>query len=167
MKINLGCGTDIKEGFVNVDRMKIPGVDVVADIDGGKLPFKDNSVEMVFLSHILEHICDLEKLLKEIYRICKPNAKIYIKVPYFSHESAFSHYQHVRRFSWTTFDLFNPRHPAHFHTDIQFRVVKRKLLGRFIGDRIIFNWFPRIYQEYLAWIFPVKEIRYVLEVVKK
>ena len=166
MKINLGCGNDIREGFVNVDRMKIPGVDVVADIDGGKLPFKDNSVEMILLSHVLEHIQNLEKLLEELYRVCKPNAKIYIRVPYFSHESAFSHYQHIRRFTWTTFDLFDPNHPEHFHTNMKFRVWKKKLVGRFTGDKVIFNLFPRIYQEYLAWIFPVKEIRYILRVLK-
>ena len=167
MKINLGCGTDIKEGFVNVDRMQLPGVDVVGDIDGKKLPFKKNSVELVIVNHVLEHVQNLELLLKELHRICKPKARIYVRVPYFSHESAFSHYQHVRRFSWTTFDLFDPRHSEHFHTNLKLKIVKKKLVSRFLKDKTPFNLFPRIYQEYLAWIFPVKEFRYVLEVVKK
>jgi len=166
MKINLGCGKDIKKGFINVDKMKLPEVDVVCNIEGKKLPFKTNSVEVVVLNHVLEHIQNLELLLKEIYRVCKSNARIYIRVPYFSHESAFSHYQHIRRFTWTTFDLFAPNHAEHFHTDIKFRVLKKELRSRFMKNKTIFNLFPRLYQEYLCWIFPVKEISYVLEVIK-
>ncbi len=93
MKINLGCGKNIKKGFINLDAIKLPGVDVVCNLEDGKLPFKDNSVKIIVLNHVLEHIQNLESLLKEIYRISKANAKIYIRVPYFSHESAFSHYQ--------------------------------------------------------------------------
>jgi hypothetical protein len=33
MKLNLGCGRDIKQGFVNLDYMPLPGVDVVADLE--------------------------------------------------------------------------------------------------------------------------------------
>ncbi|HLD55569.1 MAG TPA: hypothetical protein VJB35_04890, partial [Candidatus Nanoarchaeia archaeon] len=89
-----------------------------------------------------------------------------IRVPYFSHESAFSHYQHIRRFTWTTFDLFNPEHPEHFHSDLKFKIFKKELRGRFLGNKTPFNLFPRIYQEYLCWIFPTKEIFYLLEVLK-
>lgn len=166
MKINLGCGKDIRKGFINVDKVKLKGGDIICDIDGNELPFENNVAETIVLNHVLEHISNLEFLLKEIYRISKKGAKIYIRTPYFSHESAFSHYQHIRKFTWTTFDLFDPKHPEHFHTDIKFKIIKKELRSRFLGNKIIFNLFPRIYQEYLCWIFPVKEIYYVLEVLK-
>lgn len=166
IRLNLGCGRDVRKGYINVDQMKIPGVDVVCNIDGGKLPFKDNSVDEILLNHIVEHIWNFEFFLKELYRISRKGCKIYIRTPYFSHESAFSHYQHVRRFTWTTFDLFDPNHVEHFHTDIKFRIVKKELRDRFLGAKTPFNLFPRLYQEYLCWIFPVKEIYYELEVLK-
>jgi hypothetical protein len=32
MKLDLGCGTKKREGFVGVDSMTLPGVDVVVDL---------------------------------------------------------------------------------------------------------------------------------------
>lgn len=36
------------------------------------LPFSDNSIDMVFSSHVLEHIPNQKKALEEIYRVLKP-----------------------------------------------------------------------------------------------
>ena len=166
MKLNLGCGKDIMEGYVNVDKMNIPGVNVVCDISKDVLPFEDDSCDGIILKHVLEHIFDLDKLLEEVYRISKDGCHIRIQTPYFSHESAFSNYQHVRRFTWTTFDLFDPEHSEHFHTDLEFKVIKKELRGRFLGNKTPFNLIPRLYQEYLCWIFPTREIYYELEVIK-
>jgi len=167
MKINLGCGEDIRKGYVNIDKMKIKGVDLQCEIGKETIPLEDNSCNEILASHIFEHIFDLEKLLKELYRISKPGCIIKVRVPYFSHESAFSHYQHVRRFTWTTFDLFNPEHPQHFHSDLKFKVRKKELRGSFLKNKTPFNLIPRLYQEYLCWIFPTREIYYELEVIKK
>ena len=41
-KLNLGCGTDIKKGYINLDVAKLDGVDVVHDINRLPLPFKEN-----------------------------------------------------------------------------------------------------------------------------
>lgn len=166
IKLNLGSGNDYREGYVNVDSSEDANPDVLCNIDGNKLPFKDNSVDEVVASMILEHVRDLDFLFKEIYRVCKNKAKIIIDVPYFSSESAFSHYQHVSFFSWTTFDLFNPNHSEHFHTGIKFKITKRYLKSRFLKKYTPFNLFPRIYQEYLCWIFPVRAIHFELEVIK-
>jgi len=165
MKLNLGCGNDTRKGYTNVDVMNIEGVDVVCDIEK-KLPFKDNSISEIMLNHIVEHIKDLESFLKELYRISRDGCIINIRTPYFSHESAFSNYQHIRRFTWTTFDLFDSNHAEHFHTELSFKIIEKELIGRFLGNKTPFNLFPRLYQEYLCWIFPTKEIRYKLMVVK-
>jgi ubiquinone/menaquinone biosynthesis C-methylase UbiE len=45
------------------------------------LPFEDNSFDMVFSSHVLEHIPDFEKAMKEIYRVLKPNGFLFCVVP--------------------------------------------------------------------------------------
>ena len=164
-KINLGCGNDIKEEYINVDIMNISGVNIICDIEG-ILPFKDNSISEIILTHVIEHIKNLESFLKELYRVSRAGCIIKIRTPYFSHESAFSHYQHIRRFTWTTFDLFDNDHPEHFHTNLNLKIIKKELRGRFLGNKTPFNLCPRLYQEYLCWILPTKEIYYELEVIK-
>lgn len=39
-KLNLGCGKDIKAGYVNLDIVKLDGVYVVWDVNKLPLPFK-------------------------------------------------------------------------------------------------------------------------------
>lgn len=79
MRLNVGSGLASKEGFASVDKF-IPA-DFQADIL--KLPFKDNSIEEVYASHVLEHLAKKEVplALSEIYRVLQENGKFTIIVP--------------------------------------------------------------------------------------
>lgn len=46
-----------------------------------KMPFKDSSFDKAVASEVLEHVKDDGKVLKEIYRILKPNGVLVISVP--------------------------------------------------------------------------------------
>ncbi|UCO97924.1 methyltransferase domain-containing protein [Metapseudomonas lalkuanensis] len=81
MKIDLGCGKRKQDGFIGVDRFPMPEVDVIADIDE-RLPFADNSIDLLFSSHSLEHVRDLMSTMREIYRVCKHGAQVCIVAPY-------------------------------------------------------------------------------------
>ena len=81
MKLNLGCGTDIKHGWVNIDRFPGPGVNHVQDITD-PLPFDDEAVEEVLASHVLEHLAEWENVVLEIHRVLKVGGKLTIRVPY-------------------------------------------------------------------------------------
>ena len=48
---------------------------------GEALPFQNNSFDLVISSAVLEHVKDLEKVVEEIFRILKPNGKIYQEIP--------------------------------------------------------------------------------------
>ena len=47
-----------------------PLADVKADICN--LPFEDNSYDIIFCNHVLEHIPDDTKAMQELYRVLKP-----------------------------------------------------------------------------------------------
>ena len=52
IKLNLGCGEDIREGFINVDIREMPGVDKIVDLEND-FPFKD--VDYIRAYDVLEH----------------------------------------------------------------------------------------------------------------
>jgi len=56
-----------------------PIVDVKADILD--LPFKDQEFDLIFCNHVLEHIEDDNKAMKELYRVMKPGDMGIFQVP--------------------------------------------------------------------------------------
>lgn len=81
LRLDLGCGSNKEAGFLGVDRVNLPGVDVVTDLNS-PLPFESDSVDLVYASHSLEHVSDLMATMREIYRICKHGAQVCIVAPY-------------------------------------------------------------------------------------
>lgn len=79
-RLDLGCGPYCRPGFVGVDAQYSPGVDILCDMNLG-IPFPDNSVSHVFTSHFLEHVDDLDFVLREIHRVSIGGARIEILVP--------------------------------------------------------------------------------------
>ncbi|EAR00739.1 Glycosyltransferase [Maribacter sp. HTCC2170] len=56
-----------------------PLADVQADICN--LPFKDNTFDVIFCNHVLEHIPDDKKAMEELYRILKPKGWGVFQIP--------------------------------------------------------------------------------------
>lgn len=106
LKVSLGGGPNRKDGFINIDRMKLTEVDIVADLNKG-IPLNDNYVDEVVALSILEHLDDTCFIMEEIYRICINNAKIIITVPYLKSTAAFKDPTHKRFFSERTFEYFD------------------------------------------------------------
>ena len=100
MKLNLGSGSKILKGYVNVDKFQYYKPDVVHDLEKFPYPFKDNSVDEILLSHVLEHIGQnpdvFNNIIKELYRVCKNNSIIDIRVPHPRHDDFISDPTHVR-----------------------------------------------------------------------
>lgn len=56
-----------------------PLADVKADICN--LPFQDNSYDLILCNHVLEHIPDDTKAMKELYRVLKPGGMGIFQIP--------------------------------------------------------------------------------------
>ena len=104
-KLNIGCGNDIRADYVNLDIAKLPGVDVVCDIDNNPLPFDNNSFEYILCNDVLEHV-NLEKVLKELHRVLVDEGVIEIRVPHFTSSNNYIDPTHKRMFSFRTFQFF-------------------------------------------------------------
>tara|TARA_B100000282_G_C31612751_1_gene435532 strand:- start:242 stop:808 length:567 start_codon:yes stop_codon:yes gene_type:complete len=100
IKLNLGCGSKILSGFVNVDKFDVYKPDIVHDLEKFPYPFEDNSVKEIQLSHVLEHIGQnpdiFNLIIKEFYRICSNGAILDIRVPHPRHDDFLADPTHVR-----------------------------------------------------------------------
>ena len=56
-----------------------PIVDVKADICD--LPFEDNSFDVIFCNHVLEHIEDDKKAMQELFRVLKKGGMAILQIP--------------------------------------------------------------------------------------
>ena len=86
IKLNVGCGTDYREGFINIDGSSCSfKVDKRIDLCSESLLdcFEQDSVDYILANDIIEHFFHWEavKVLKEFYAILKPSGKCEIRVP--------------------------------------------------------------------------------------
>jgi predicted SAM-dependent methyltransferase len=116
-KNNLGSGTFVKTGYLNVDLF--PGGDLTLDLRRG-LPFESNCCERIISEHFFEHLeypDVVGHLLQECCRVLKPGGELRISVPdtewplhdYALGENA-SYFEACRKNSW---------HPAYCKSRIE------------------------------------------------
>ncbi len=81
MMLDIGCGENLKKGDIGLDFRKTSSVDVVAD--ARMLPFKDESFDHVYSSHLIEHVShrEVRSALVEWVRVLKRNGIIEIRCP--------------------------------------------------------------------------------------
>ena len=126
-KVELGSGIERKEGYIGIDKEDY-GQEYIRDLEKG-LPFDDNSIDMYFAQHLLEHINDLSFLMEEIWRTLKPGGIIEIIVPHQDSPSALKDPTHIRLFNDYSFDYWVPgvvkfRPP---HIKAHFEILKKMI----------------------------------------
>jgi predicted SAM-dependent methyltransferase len=146
-RLNLGCGHDARIGYVNVDRVRLAGVDLVCDFARFPWPFKDDSIDEILAIHVLEHLHDTIRAMEEMYRITRPGAKVTIEVPHYKHSNAYKDPTHVRLFTEGSFDYFGKSERS-YYTHARFDVAAVVKVYDYHVDRYIRRPFPRI----LPWV---------------
>ena len=81
MKLHIG-GKQAKEGWTVFNIQKMDYVDIVGDIRDLS-QFQDESLEIIYASHVLEHVSQKEVLetLRGIHRVLKKEGTFYCSVP--------------------------------------------------------------------------------------
>jgi len=166
-RVNLGCGYDLKDGYLNVDKVNHDGV-MFLDLNVYPWPFKDNSFFEVNASFILEHVSNPKMFLDEVVRILKVGGKAYIRTEHFSSWAIWGDITHVRPFNSTSLDhlridkkQFNLLDKNDHHC-----IIKPYLKINFLLDRIVnLHNATRCFFErsFLVHLFPVKEVDFIIE----
>lgn len=83
LRLNIGCGSCGKPGWVNTDIDAFPGVSCTWDCRKS-LPFADNSAKCIFTEHFVEHLDYCEEIpsfVRECHRVLEPGGVLRIVVP--------------------------------------------------------------------------------------
>lgn len=80
--LNLGCGSHFNLDWVNIDFVSTNKHVVVYNLLK-KIPFNENTFDVVYHSHLIEHFSKIDGInfTKECYRVLKPNGIIRIATP--------------------------------------------------------------------------------------
>ncbi len=178
--VELGPGNlrNIKDALT-IDKYDSDAVDIIADLELGLSFLPDNSVDYIFSSHLMEHIVNLEGLLKEIFRVLKKNGKFEMIVPHFSNPYYYSDYTHKNFFGLYTMCYFSKsnyfkRKVPQFYNGINFTIEKIKIeftspfVFRYPLKKIwqfIFNLtrgMQEFYEESFSFKISAYQIRYIL-----
>lgn len=68
------------DGYVNLDILPFPGVDLLADAE--QLPFADNLFQRVECDAVLEHVRHPRRVMREIERVLQPGGFAHIVTPF-------------------------------------------------------------------------------------
>ena len=110
-KLNLGCGFKKLEGHWNIDIESKCNPDQVLDLEKTPWPYEDNFFDKIVADNILEHVGQdpmvFTNIIKEMYRVSKPEAEWYICIPHHRCDLYFDDYTHVRMLTPKTFRMFD------------------------------------------------------------
>jgi len=134
--IELGCGPRKRAGRIGIDRLDLPQVDIVADLEAGLKFLPDRSVDEIHCRSFLEHVQNFEHLFAEMVRVLKDDGRACIFVPHFSNPYYYSDYTHKRPFGLYTFYYFTdpenqPRRKVpSFYTSTRVEILSVRLKFR-------------------------------------
>jgi SAM-dependent methyltransferase len=171
--LDVGCGRNKRPGAVGVDHNRNTDADVLADINRGALPFRDDIFERVWLVHVIEHVADVVATIEEVHRLTRPGGLIVIETPHYTDFSSFcdpTHRWHLNTFSFRYFT-----EDGGFSYYSQRRLRERRLevkllrLWRLLG----FEWlvshsrgFRKFWEHYLCFVVRGKAMVFEFEVIK-
>jgi predicted SAM-dependent methyltransferase len=182
--VNLGCGNRFHPDWINIDIASTgPGV-LAHDISQG-LPLASNSCDVVYHSHVLEHLRrrDVPKFLAECFRVLSPGGIIRVAVPDLEQicriylrklEGALQgDPQSTKDYEWMMLELYDQTVREHGHSEMWIALNERGMSkDPFVRSRIgdlhqqagsahprkegMFKQFARFFLKHLLWF---KQVR--------
>lgn len=174
--LDVGCGQKKLPGAVGIDINEDSQADIVHNINKTPWPFDENSFDLVFLNHVLEHVDDILNVMNEIHRILKKGGRVIVAVPYFRSIDTFTDPTHKHFFASHSMDYFIEG--AGFCFKFKYTTSLFKKLGFWFGwphpsknpikqlMKLFIHKFPDFYEHHLSLFLPVKYLTWELEAIK-
>jgi hypothetical protein len=84
MKLDIGCSSKKLDGYLGLDILPQPGVDIVQDIEVTPWPLADGCCQAIHASHVLEHLKPwrLIAVMDECWRVMEVGGEMTIRTPF-------------------------------------------------------------------------------------
>ena len=96
---------------MNVDSSEHCAPDILHDLEDFPWPWADSSVDEIVMRHVLEHLGATTEtyfgVLRELYRVCRHDARITIVVPHPRHDDFLHDATHVRAVTLEGLSMFS------------------------------------------------------------
>jgi uncharacterized protein YbaR (Trm112 family) len=137
--LDLGCGFAKVEGAIGVDITRLQGVDVVSDLSCLPFPFAENTFNAIYLNDVIEHLPNTMATMEEVYRISRPNAKVYIRVVNWNSHYTAMDPTHLHAYTENSFDFFGKRLGRSYYSKARFEVARIGFQYNALAERVIRN----------------------------
>jgi SAM-dependent methyltransferase len=173
MILDVGCGTRKAEpDAIGIDVSPRSAADVIWNLDEFPWPLESDVFDRIYMSHIIEHVRDVNRTMAEIYRVGRGGADVFIVTPHFSSHNSYTDPTHVRHLTARSFQYFTGEDFATFTgANVRFSIENVQLtfgknflldgIGRWLALRNL-DW----YERHAAWVFPAQDIRCHLKINK-
>lgn len=124
--LDVGCGTGLNAAQLTQCGHDVFGIDVspvaieklcaqglkgfIADVAAQKLPFPDNTFDLVYASEVIEHCVDTTRFLRNLRAVLKPDGTLLLSTP----NSAFWAYRLLSLLGRTPSEFQHPGHVRFF-----------------------------------------------------
>jgi glycosyltransferase involved in cell wall biosynthesis len=122
LKIDIGGGLFPREGYTTIDQ---EDGDITCNLNDG-IPLPDNSVGVINASHVIEHLRDPIKTMREIHRVLAHGGWVFIEVPSTDGRGAWQDPTHVSFWNENSFWYYTKQSHAQFirNKDIKFSCLR-------------------------------------------
>jgi predicted SAM-dependent methyltransferase len=132
MKLNVGCGKDLRDGWINLNDTYVHGMDdddLVGRVEegwtiwrhaisGAGLPTAP-AYEEILCSHVLEHLRDSLAAMEALWVVAEPGCNLTIRCPHGASDDAWEDQTHVRAYFPTSFLTFGQ--PYYWRADYGYK----------------------------------------------
>ena len=157
--LDVGCARNKMPGAIGIDIDKNSNADLIHDLNAYPYPIEANSIDQIYAKHIIEHVEDPRKFIRELHRLLKPGGKAFIETPHFSCRVAYSEPEHKLFYSYFMFE--------ELMKGLQVKVLRHEMtfhkIFRALGIRSLANRFPDTYERFWTYRFPAENVIFSFE----
>jgi len=162
--LDVGCGHNKAPGAWGIDLDPGSQADVICDLNSTAWPLAGGQFEEILCNQVLEHVVDVARFMEEAHRVARPGALVKVVTPHYTSPSSYADPTHRHHFAAGVPDYLVARgDPCFERVSVHLRFSR---LYRYLGMEALANRFLNLYEPFLAFLFPARDLHFTLRVIK-